>query len=47
MFPKELHKNHGELPILVDRMKIGKVENLVLNLKDSKTDEVHIKSLNQ
>ena len=46
-YPKELHKNHNELPFLAERMKIGKVEKLVPNLKDKKTYVVHIKSLNQ
>ena len=32
-YPKELHKNHDELPFLTERMKIGKVEKLVPNLK--------------
>ena len=46
-YPKELHKNHNELPFLADRLKIGKVEKLVPNLKDKKTYVVRIKSLNQ
>ena len=46
-YPKGLHKNHNELPFLAERMKIGKVEKLVPNLKDKKTYVVHIKSLNQ
>ena len=46
-YPKELHKKHNELPFLVERMKIGRVEKLVPNLKDKKTYVVHIKSLNQ
>ena len=25
-YPKELHENHNELPFLVERRKIGKVE---------------------
>ena len=32
-YPKELHKNHNELPFLAERMKIVKVEKLVPNLK--------------
>ena len=43
---KELHKNHSELPFLVERMKIRKVEKLVPNLKDKNSCVVHIKSLN-
>ena len=46
-YPKEQHNNHNELPFLAERMKIGKVEKLVANLKDKKTYVVHIKSLNQ
>ena len=26
-YPKELRKNHNELPLLVERMKIGKWKN--------------------
>ena len=44
--PKELHKNRSELPFLVERMKIRKVEKLVPNLKDKYSCVVHIKSLN-
>ena len=46
-YPKELHKNHNELPFLAERMKIGKVEKLVPNLKDEKTYLVQSKSLNE
>ena len=46
-YPKELHKNHNELPFLTERMKIGKVEKLVPNLKDEKGYVVHIMTLNQ
>ena len=35
-YRKELCKNHNELPFLAERMKIGKVEKLVPNLKDEK-----------
>ena len=31
--PKELHENHNELPFLVEKMKIGREEKLVPNLK--------------
>ena len=33
-FPRKKYKNHNKLPFLVVRMKIGKVEELVTNLKD-------------
>ena len=42
--PKELHENHNELPFLTERMKIGRVEKLVPNLKDKKGYVVHIKA---
>ena len=31
-YPKELHENHNELPLLVKKMKIGREEKLVPNL---------------
>ena len=46
-YPKELHENHNELPFLTERMKIGRVEKLVPNLKDKKGYVVHIKELDQ
>ena len=41
-YSKELHENHNELPFLTERMKIGRVEKLVPNLKDKKGYVVHI-----
>ena len=32
-YPKELHENHNELPFLTEKMKIGRVEKLVPNLR--------------
>ena len=46
-YPKELHKNHNELPFLSKRMKFGREEKLVTNLKDKKGYAVQIKTLNQ
>ena len=46
-YPNELHENHNELPFLAERMKIGKMEKLVPNLKDKKGYAVRIKTLNQ
>ena len=46
-YPKELYENHNELPFLMERMKIGRVEKLVPNLKDKKGYVVHIKALDQ
>lgn len=47
------HKWHNKLlfvaekPFVAKKMKIGKVEKLVTNLKDKTTCAVHIKTLNQ
>ena len=46
-YPKELHESHNELPFLVEKMKIGRVEKLLPNLKDEKGYVVQIKTLNQ
>ena len=46
-YPKELHKNHNELPFLVERMKIRREEKLVPNLKDKNGYVVHIQALDQ
>ena len=45
--PKELHKNHNELPFLAKRMKIGRAKKLVPNLKNKKRYVVHIKALDE
>ena len=41
---KELHENHNELSFLAERMKIGREEKLVPNLKYKKGYVVHIKN---
>ena len=46
-YPKGLHENHNVLPVLVEKMKIGRKEKLVPNLKDKKGYVVHIKALDQ
>ena len=46
-YPKELHKNHNELPFLAEKMKIGREEKLAPNLKNKKGYVVHIKALDQ
>ena len=43
--PKEMHENYNELPFLAKRMKIGREEKLVPNLKDKKAYVVYIKAL--
>ena len=42
-YPKELHENRNELSFLVEKMKIGREEKLVPNLKDKKGHVVYIK----
>ena len=44
-YPKELHKDHNELPFLVEKMKIKRVDKLVPNLKRKKRYVVQIKAL--
>ena len=44
---KDLHENHNEMPFLVEKMKIKRVEKLVPNLKRKKRHVVHIKALDQ
>ena len=44
---KDLNKNHNEMPFLVEKMKIKRVEKLVPNLKRKKRHVVHIKALDQ
>ena len=46
-YPKGLHENHNELPFLIVKMKISRVEKLVPDLKDKKGYAVHIKALDQ
>ena len=35
-YPSKLHKLHGDMPFLPERMKIGKTQKLVCNLHDKK-----------
>ena len=46
-YPKQLHKEHNELPFLPEKMKLGKVEKLVCNLYDKHRYSIHIKALKQ
>ena len=46
-YQKELHEKHNELQILAERMKIGREEKLVPNLRDKNGYVIHIKTLNQ
>ena len=42
-----MHKKNNELTFLPDRIKIGKVEKLVVNFKDKKMYVIDIKDLNK
>ena len=33
-YPKKLHKKHNKLLFVAEKMKIGKIEKLMPNLKD-------------
>ena len=44
-YQKELHEKHNELQILAERMKIGREEKLVPNLRDKNGYVIHIKTL--
>ena len=46
-YPKELQENHNQLPFLTKKMKIGRVEKLVPNLRDKKRYVVHINALDK
>ena len=46
-YPEELHELHNDLPVLPERMKLGKIEKLVTNLHH-KTEYVrHTRNLKQ
>ena len=40
-----IHELHNDLPFLQERMKIGKVKNLVSNLHDKTEYVIHIRNL--
>ena len=46
-YPEKLHETHNDLPFLLERMKIEKVEKLVTNLHDKTEHIVHIRNLKQ
>ena len=46
-YPEKLHKLQDDLPFLTERMKIEKLEKLVVNLYDKTEHFVHRKSLKQ
>ena len=46
-YPSKLHKLHSDMPFLPERIKIGKTQKLVCNLRDKKKYIVHISILKQ
>ena len=44
-YHEKLHGRHKDLPFLLERMKIEKVEKLVPNLHDKSEYVIHIKNL--
>ena len=46
-YPEKLHNHHNDLPFLLEKMKVGKVEKLVANLHDKKEYAIHIRNLKQ
>ena len=46
-YTKNLHKFHNDLPILPERMKLGKIGKLVTNLYDKNGHIIHIRNLKQ
>ena len=46
-YPKNIHKQHSDLPILPERMKINKCNKLVCNIQDKENYSVHILALKQ
>ena len=43
----KLHELHNDLPFLLERMKVEKVEKLVANLNDETEYVIHIRNLKQ
>ena len=46
-YPEKLHKLLNDLPLLPERMKIGKIEKVVTNLHDKTEYVIHIRNLRQ
>ena len=44
-YPKNLHDLHNEVPLLLEIMKIEKVEKLVANLHDKEEYVIHLRNL--
>ena len=46
-YPKLVWNSHKELPFLLERKKLEKVEKLVCNIEDKKKYVIHIRALKQ
>ena len=46
-YPKNLHKQHSDLPFLPEKMKINKLNKLVCTIQDKENYVVHIRALKQ
>ena len=46
-YPEKLQELYNDLPVLPERMKIEKVENIVTNLHDKTEYAIHIRNLKQ
>ena len=46
-YPEKLHECHNDLPFLPERIKIEKVEKLVINLRDKAEYVIHTRNLKQ
>ena len=46
-YPKNLHKQHSDLPFLPEKMKINKLNKLACTIQDKENYVVHIRALKQ
>ena len=46
-YPKKLHELQNYLPFSSEKMKLGKIEKLVINLPDKTEYVIHIRNLKQ
>ena len=46
-YPRDLHDSHNDLPFMCEKMKIGGVEKMVLNLHNKRNYVIHIQALDQ
>ena len=46
-YPKELFNSHKDLPFLLERKKVEKVEKLICSIEDKEKYVIHIRALKQ